>query len=124
MRESRSPLGLGGTTVPHFLYQMSYSRDAIKGMIAKPSDREAAARKIIEAAGGKLKGFYFCFGSSDVVVIGEAPSDEAMAAVSLTVAASGAASQGCITKLLTAEEGMEAMRTASRIAGSYVPPAS
>ena len=39
------------------MYQMSYSRDAIKALIASPSDREAAARQIAEAAGhviGKL----------------------------------------------------------------------
>jgi uncharacterized protein with GYD domain len=108
--------------MPHYLYQMSYSREAVKAMIANPTDREAAARQITEAAGGKLKGFYFCFGSNDVVVIAEAPSDEAIAAVSLAVAASGAASAGAITKLLTAAEGMEAMKTAGKITGSYKPP--
>ena len=110
--------------MPHYLYQMSYSRDAIKGMIANPSDREAAARQIVEAAGGKLKGFYFSFGSNDVLVIAEAPNDETMAAVSLAVAASGAASHGAITKLLSAQEGMAAMKTAGTVAGSYKPPMS
>ena len=108
--------------MPHYLYQMSYSRDAVKGMIANPTDREAAARQVTEAAGGKLKAFYFSFGSNDVVVIAEAPNDETMAAVSLAVAASGAASSGSITKLLTAQEGMEAMKLAGKAAAGYKPP--
>ncbi len=110
--------------MPHYLYQMSYSRDAVKGMLANPTDREAAARQITEAAGGKLKGFYFSFGSSDVLCIVEAPNDEAVAAVSLAVAASGAASAGAITKLMTAQEGMEAMKLAAKAAGVYKPPMS
>ena len=65
--------------MPFYMYQMSYSRDAIKAMLAKPTDRKAAARQVVEATGGKLLEF-FCFGSDDVVVIAEAPSDAAMAA--------------------------------------------
>jgi uncharacterized protein with GYD domain len=110
--------------MPHYLYQMSYSRDAVKALLANPTDREAAARELTEAAGGKLKGFYFTFGSNDVLVIVEAPNDAAVAAVSLAVAASGAASHGAITKLLTAQEGMEAMKLAGKVTGSYHPPAA
>jgi uncharacterized protein with GYD domain len=110
--------------MPHYLYQMSYSRDAIQALIASPTDREAAARQIAEAAGGKLKGFYFSFGSNDVVVIAEAPNDATMAAISLAVGASGAASHGAITKLMTAQEGMEAMKIAGKAVGSYKPPMS
>ncbi len=108
--------------MPFYMYQMSYSRDAIKAMLAKPTDRKAAARQVVEATGGKLLEFFFCYGSDDVVVIAEAPSDAAMAALSLAVAASGAASNGSITKLMTAEEGMEAMRLAAKAGGSYSPP--
>jgi uncharacterized protein with GYD domain len=42
-----------------YLYQLSYSSEAMKAMITKPSDREAAARKLIEAAGGKLHHLFF-----------------------------------------------------------------
>ena len=81
--------------MPHYLYQMSYSRDAVKAMLANPTDREAAARQITEAAGGKLKGFYFSFGQQRRA--GASPrrrTTKTMAAVSLAVAASGAASRG------------------------------
>jgi uncharacterized protein with GYD domain len=101
---------------------MSYSRDAVKAMLAKPSDRKAAAQQITEAAGGRLLEFFFSFGTNDVLVIVEAPGDEAMAAVSLAVSASGAASGCSITKLLSAEEGMEAMRLGGKAAAGYQPP--
>ena len=108
--------------MPYYMFQMSYSREAVKAMIARPTDRKAAAQKVTEAAGGRLLEFFFSFGTNDVVVIAEAPSDAAMAAVSLAVAASGAGSSGAITKLLTAEEGMEALKLAAKAGGSYVPP--
>lgn len=108
--------------MPHYLYQMSYSRESVQAMIANPSNRKAAAEQITQAAGGKLVDFYFCFGSYDVLVIVEAPNDDVMAAVSMAVAASGATTGGAITKLLTAEDGMDAMKTAGKLAGSYQPP--
>ena len=110
--------------MPHYMFQMSYSRDAVKGMMANPTDRKAAAQKLTEAAGGRLIEFYFSFGTNDVLVIVEAPNDAAVAAVSLAVAASGAASSTSITKLLTAEEGLEAMKLAGKAFGSYQPPAA
>jgi uncharacterized protein with GYD domain len=108
--------------MPHYLYQLTYSREAVQGMIANPSDRKAAAQKVAEAAGGKVKDFYFSFGSHDVLVIVEAPNDQAMAAVALAVAASGAAAHGATTKLLTTEEAMAAMKTAGEVAKTYQPP--
>ena len=63
-----------------YLYQLSYSKEAIKSMVANPSDREAAARKLIEAIGGKLHHLFFAFGQYDVICLIEAPDDKAMMA--------------------------------------------
>ena len=35
----------------------SYTSDAMKGMIANPSDREKAAQALTAAAGGKMESF-------------------------------------------------------------------
>ena len=35
--------------MPFYLYQLAYSGDAIKAMVADRTDREAAARKLVEA---------------------------------------------------------------------------
>lgn len=105
--------------MPFYLYQISYSTAAVKALLAKPQDRESAARKMIEAAGAKLHSFFFSFGSSDVVTIIEAPDDKTMAAISMTVAASGGVRSGSTTQLLSMDEAMQAMKTAGRIAKAY-----
>src|SRR5438045_2335586 len=45
-----------------FMLMGKYSPEALKAILETGSDREAAARKVIEAAGGKLLGFYGMFG--------------------------------------------------------------
>ena len=107
--------------MPHYMFQGRYSNAAIKAMVESPQDREAAARTLVEAIGGKLVQFYFCFGTDDVVAIIEAPDDKAVAACSFALGASGALSGGATTKLMTSAEGMAAMETAQTAAKSYKP---
>ena len=108
--------------MPYYMFQARYSTAAIKAMVDNPQDREAAARPLIEAVGGKLHNLFFCFGAEDVVALIEAPDDKAMAAASLAVGASGAFSAGATTKLMTAAEAREAMAAAKKAVGSYKSP--
>lgn len=105
----------------HYLFQASYTPAALKAMVNDPQDREAAARPLIEAVGGKLHHLFFCFGKDDVLALIEAPDDEAMSAVALAVGASGAFSSGRTTKLLTSAEAMASMAVAKTASGSYTP---
>ncbi len=105
-----------------YLYQLSYSAEATKAMVAKPTDREAAARKLIEAAGGKLHHLFFSFGKFDVVCLTEAPNDSVAMAVALAVGASGTTSGAMTTKLFTASEAMAAMTLAGKTSAAYKPP--
>ena len=105
-----------------YLYQLAYSAEAVKAMVASPSDRKAAASKLIEAAGGKLHHLFFAFGKYDVVCLIEAPDDAAAAAVALTVASTGTVAHATTTKLLTPEEAGKALATAGKITGTYKPP--
>jgi uncharacterized protein with GYD domain len=105
-----------------YLYQLSYSSEAIKALVAKPSDREAAARKLIEAAGGKLHHLFFSMGKYDVVCLTECPNDKVAMAVSAAAAAAGTVSHSATTKLMTAAEAMEAMALAGKAIGSYKAP--
>ncbi len=107
--------------MPHYLFKGRYTTDSLKAMVDSPQDREAAARPLIEAVGGKLHSLFFCFGEDDVIAIIEAPDDEAMAAGALVVGASGAFSGGSTTKLMTASEAMAAMSKAKAASGSYKP---
>jgi len=107
--------------MPFYMFQARYTAAAIKAMVDNPQDREAAARPLIEAVGGKLHHLFFCFGADDVVALIEAPDDEAMAAGALAVGASGAFSGGTTTKLMTSREAMGAMAAAGKAAASYKP---
>ena len=107
--------------MPFYMFQGRYTAAALKAMVDNPQDREAAARPLVEAVGGKLHHFFFCFGSEDVVAIIEAPDDKAMAAGSLAIGASGAFSGGATTKLMTGNEAMAAMTAAQTASASYKP---
>ena len=106
----------------YYLYQLSYSAEATKAMVAKPTDREAAAAKLIEAAGGKLHHLFFAFGNTDVYCLIEAPDDLTVMAIAAAVGASGTVSSAKTTKLFTAKEAMTALTKAGKITGTYRPP--
>jgi uncharacterized protein with GYD domain len=108
--------------VPFYLYRIAYSPAAVKALVANPSDRKAAAAKLIDAAGGKLHHLFFAFGKYDVVCLIEAPDDKTMAAGALAVAAAGTVSAAATTKLFTSEEAMEAMKAAGKAAAAYKAP--
>ncbi len=105
----------------YYMFQASYTPAAIKAMVDNPQDREAAARPLIEAVGGKLHQLFFCFGKYDIVALIEAPDDAAMTTGAMVVGASGAFSSGKTTKLMTPADAMEAMTAAKKAAASYTP---
>jgi uncharacterized protein with GYD domain len=100
-------LSEGGCNTPVFVTMGRYSENAVKGMLAKPEDRSAAAAKLVEQAGGKLLGFYMLFGEYDWMSIYEVPSGKEAAAAVLTVAGGGAATD-VKTKTMLAMTGSEA----------------
>ncbi len=106
----------------YYLYQLSYSAEAVKAMIAKPSDRKAAAAKLIEGLGGKLHHLFFAFGKYDVVCLVEAKDDKTAAAGAMAVAATGTVTSFATTKLMTSDEAMDVMKMAGMASGSYKPP--
>ena len=60
--------------MPTFITQGRYSRDAIRGMIARPEDRADAVARLLSKAGARLIGLYFTFGEYDFLLIAEAPN--------------------------------------------------
>ena len=70
--------------------------------------------------GGRLHGFWYAFGEHDGYTLWEAPSNVAMAAVSLALSAGGALSKCETTVLLTVEEALDALGRVSSI--RYRPP--
>jgi uncharacterized protein with GYD domain len=59
-----------------FMLMGKYSPEAMKAILETGSDREAAAKTAVEAAGGKLLGFYGMFGQDyNVAIIAETPGN-------------------------------------------------
>ena len=106
----------------YYMWTGSYTREAMQALIKKPEDREAAVRKVVEAAGGKLHHAFVSLGSSDFLLIAEFPDDTSAVAVSLAVGASGSVSSGMTTKLITMAEFAKAQKKAGKVAARYKPP--
>ena len=106
--------------MPKYLIKASLSVDGVKGTLQEGgTSRRATVKKLIEDMGGTLEAFYYAFGESDVYIIADAPDNATVAALSLTVTASGAVSSETVV-LLSPEE----IDQASNMAVDYRPPGS
>ena len=75
--------------MPIYISRGRFTSDAIKGMLAKPENREEAVAKLFKSVGGKLIGWYLTFGHHDWLVIGEFPDEKAAASAAITSMSSG-----------------------------------
>ena len=100
----------------------SYTKDAWRGMVQHPEDRQEAARKVIEAAGGALLGFYWMLGEDDGVAIFEVPNATSAAAVSAATSASGRIERVRTVHLLDSVEVRSALELAKVVGATYQPP--
>jgi uncharacterized protein with GYD domain len=99
-----------------YLVQGAYTAEALATMAKNPQDRSAPVRELLQKLGGRLVGFYFCFGEYDVVALSELPDDSAATALALAAVSPGHLKAYKTTKLFTVEETMEAMRKAGSLA--------
>ena len=106
--------------MPLYLTRFSYTPATWAKLIKNPEDRREAAKQYIESVGGKLHGFWYAFGEHDAYNLWEAPDNVSMAATALAISAGGALRSIDTTVLLTVEETVAALNTASSI--HYRPP--
>jgi uncharacterized protein with GYD domain len=106
--------------MPHFMIEASYGAAAAKSLVDSPQKRAESIAKTCQSLGGRLHSFFFAFGDYDSVTIVELPSNEAAAALALSVGASGALTRYRTTVLMTADEGLAAMRNAK--SATYAAP--
>jgi uncharacterized protein with GYD domain len=99
-----------------YLVQGAYTAEALATLAKNPQDRSAPVRELVQKLGGRLVGFYFCFGEYDVVALSELPDDSAATALALAAVSPGHLKAYKTTKLFTVEETMEAMRKAGSLA--------
>ena len=98
--------------MPLYMTQASYTSEALAALTQNPENRGEAIGGLAESMGGQLVSFYNSFGVYDVVVIYEAPDESTAAAIVLAAFSPGHLSRINTTVLLSAEEGVEAMRKA------------
>ena len=98
--------------MPLYMTQVGYTSEAWAALTQNPEDRSEAFGNLAQTMGGRLLSFYNSFGEYDVLVIYEAPDESTAAAIVLAAISPGHLSTVKTTVLLTAEEGVEAMRKA------------
>ena len=103
-----------------YLYQASYTPDAVKSLLKQPANRREVIGKAVEELGGTVNGAWLSFGEFDVVLVVEMPDNVSAAALSLAVAAAGTVHGGKTTPLISMEEGVAAMKKAG--ASTYRAP--
>ncbi len=74
--------------MPTYISLLSWTDQGIRNVKESPQ-RVDDFKKAVEAAGGKVNGFYLTMGKYDVVLIVDLPSDETAAAILLTTGSKG-----------------------------------
>jgi uncharacterized protein with GYD domain len=107
--------------MPVYLIQVAYTPESVAALVKNPRNRAEELRPEIEKLGGKMHGFWFCFGDYDVTLLVEMPSNSNAAAIVMSAFAGGGLKSIKTTPLLTIEESIDALRKASQT--KYEPPA-
>ena len=105
--------------MPLFVTQGRFTREYIKGGLAKPEDRHAAISRLCEQAGGKLVSFYFTLGQYDFMVISEMPDAKAASILAFVAAGGGGIEGSVTTQAFTTAEARDMLAAAGKIAGHY-----
>ena len=106
-----------------YLVRAQYTPEALKGLIARPVDREAPGREIFEALGMKLQHIWYS-AKGEIVCVAEGGAVNT-ASVAMVVTASGGLCNATVEELLTTKQQFEAMKAAGEVAAKYrVPGAS
>jgi uncharacterized protein with GYD domain len=106
-----------------YMLMARYSPAALKAVMETGSDREAAARQAVEAAGGKLHGFYGMFGQEyGMVLIVEAAGHAEYIGGIMPAILSGTFESYKTIPLYTWEDVKKALPIAKKVRGAYKPP--
>ncbi len=104
-----------------FITQGRFTRDYLKGGLARPEDRQAAIARLCEQAGGKLISLYFTLGQYDFIVISEMPDAQSASVLSIVAAGGGGIEGATTTQAVTSAEARTLFERAGRLAGAYKP---
>jgi len=96
--------------MPVYMHQFKYKDEGIRMLLKeeKPVDREAFLRVAVEAFGGTLQSFYFCFGEYDGLVVSSFPDETSAFACVTAIFAQGRVQTVRTTQLIASADGMKA----------------
>ena len=106
----------------HYLVQGSYTSGSWATQIQNPQNRLEQVGKMFASKGVKFVTGYYAFGEFDLCIIMEGPDNVTAASALIATAAGGALSKIQTTVLMTAEEGLEAIKGAGSV--DYRPPSA
>ncbi|MEN3347115.1 MAG: hypothetical protein V7632_750 [Bradyrhizobium sp.] len=108
----------------HFCMTGQYTPRALNAILENPAtNRQEAARKLIEAAGGKLVSMYStATDGPGVLVIFDVPDPSAAPAISGLTIAAGAIQNVKLTRLFTQDEIKQVRQNAAKLRPSYSAP--
>jgi uncharacterized protein with GYD domain len=105
--------------MPIYISRGKFTADAVRGMLAKPENREDSVANLFKSVGGRLIGWYLTFGRHDWLVIGEFPNERAAASAVLAAAAGGSLSDIETTVAMTAQEAAATFEAAGKVAQNF-----
>ena len=104
--------------MPKYLVHGSYTAEGLRGLLKEGgTSRRKAVENLVKGMGGTVEAFYFAYGDEDVYVIVDVPDEASMAAIALTVNATGSVAVKT-SVLITPEAVDEAVKKAV----DYRPP--
>ena len=108
----------------HFCMTGKYTPKALGNILDNPTtNRQEAARKVIESAGGKLVSFYgTTVEGPGALVIFDVPDPGAAAAISGVVVGAEVLQNVKLTRLLTQDEILQVRKHAVQARKAYQPP--
>jgi uncharacterized protein with GYD domain len=112
---------IGEVSMPIFVTQGRFTREYIKGGLAKPEDRQGAISKICEQAGGRMISLHFTLGQYDFLLLSEMPDAKAASMLSLVAAGGGGIQDAVTTQAFTTAEAKDLFERAGKIAAAYKP---
>jgi uncharacterized protein with GYD domain len=111
------------TLMPMYMLMAKYSPAALKGIVETGSDREALARAAVEAAGGKMHGFYGMLGQEyGLAMIVEAPGHAEYIGGLIPAISSGTFESWKSIPLYTWADMTKALQVAKKVQAVYKPP--
>ncbi|MFN0116526.1 MAG: GYD domain-containing protein [Paracoccaceae bacterium] len=104
-----------------FIVTGNYTAEAMKGMVARPSDRAAAVTKLLKSAGAKLEAIYFTTGEHDFLFIATGDIDKVIPGL-MVAGATGAVCNLSTAQAFTSDEFTAFQKSAGEMAKAYKAP--